>query len=386
MAEHNLTSYVEAMLADMVESDASDMYLTVQCPPYLRVGEELKPFESPPLRKDDIEHLLSAMLTPKQLTEFHEKLELNIAFNWKSSSRFRLNCFYQQFNPGIVIRRVRTDLPTLEKLRLPALYAELSILKQGLVLLASPSGSGKSTSLAAMLNHRNEHGAGHILTIEDPIEYVHPHKKCIITQREVGMDTYSFHSALRNALRQRADVVAIGEIRDRETMEHAINFAETGHLCIATLHSTNTCQAIERAISFFPEELHNHMRFSLSQNLKAIISQRLVENMEHKRSLATEILLNEGLIRTLIQDGATHDIKELMVRQKFNGTHTLDDSLLDLYRKGLIKAEVALAESDNPTNLKLRLKQQLAEHHPLTLGGPDGEELTLQQDEPTPEV
>jgi twitching motility protein PilU len=352
--------YLEELLDHMVENESSDLYLTVGIPPSVRTGEKITFLDAPALSLSDINKIVDELLNDAKKQEFESTLELNIALVGKNKSRFRANFFHQRENIGLVIRRINTIVPTLESLHLPPICGQLAMKKKGLILFASPSGSGKTTSVASMLGYRNMHGSGHILTIEDPIEFVHEHNGCIITQREVGADTYSYGMALRNALRQRADVVVIGEVRDRETMEHAINFAETGHLCIATVHSNNSYQAIERVINFFPEEFHRHILFTLSQNLEAIISQKLVANIAGGRSLAIEILLNIGLVRNLINDGRIMDIKEHMAKQRVHGMQTFDQELMDLVARGVITEEVALMEADNSANLKLKIKQEQA--------------------------
>ncbi|MDE3061331.1 MAG: PilT/PilU family type 4a pilus ATPase, partial [Pseudomonadota bacterium] len=250
-----------------------------------------------------------------------------------------------------------TNIPTLESLKLPKVYGDLIMEKRGLILMVGPTGSGKSTSLAAMLEHRNLNGTGHIVTVEDPVEFLHRHKHCIITQRDVGIDTYSFAIGLKNALRQTPDVIVIGEIRDKDTMEHAIVFAETGHLCLATLHANNTHQAIERVINFFPEEKHKQVLLNLSLNLKAILSQRLVYTTDDKRTAAIEIMLNQGLVRNLIHEGHVKDLRDCIEKSHDYGMQTFDQALIDMYARGAITEEVALAESDNPANLRLAIKQ-----------------------------
>lgn len=358
MSRVGMQGALAPILETMIKRDASDLYLTVGYPPAFRYMDTiLKEENAIALTQEAIEQLLNEILNDEKSNEFLSTLELNLAITWQEESRFRVNVFRQQHHTGIVIRRIKTEIPTLESLGLPPLYAQLAMRKKGLVLIASPSGSGKSTSLAAMVGHRNKEGSGHIITIEDPIEFIHEHQGCIITQREVGIDTYSYGMALKNALRQRADVVVIGEIRDRETMEHAINFAETGHLCIATLHSNNAPQAIERVINFFPEEFHKHALATLSQNLEAILSQKLIPNKQSTRTIAIEIMLNVGLIRNLIYDGKIIEIRDHMEKQQGQGMQTFDMALLELYQKGIITEEAAIAEAENAANLRLRIRQ-----------------------------
>lgn len=342
----------------MVKQDASDMYLTVGYPPSIRNKEnKVVPMTKITLRQADVEKLIEEILDDEKKQEFESTLELNMSIAREDGSRFRLNFLRQQQRSGIIIRRINTDIPTIEDLELPEIYAKMILKKRGLIILASPGGSGKSTSMAAMLGHRNSHGYGHILTIEDPIEFVHEHSKCIFTQREVGMDTFSYGMALKNALRQRADVIAIGEIRDREAMDHAIRFAETGHLCVATLHANNATQAVDRIVNFFPDESRGYVLSTLSQNLLAVFSQRLVPTISKERTLAIEVLLNEGLIKSLIADDKMSDLKEAVERAKGRGMQTFDQALVDLYANGVISMDTAIKEADNPSALKLKLNQ-----------------------------
>jgi len=284
-------------------------------------------------------------------------MEFNLSVHRRDGSRFRFNFFRQQQYTGIVIRKINTIIPTLDDLELPEIYKRVALKKRGLIIMASPGGSGKSTSMAAIIDHRNQNSSGHIITIEDPIEYVHKHKKCIITQREVGTDTESFSTALKNALRQRADVIAIGEVRDRESMEHAIRFAETGHLCIATIHSNNASQAIDRIVNIFPDDARAYILGTLSQNLVSIFSQRLVPNLEKGLSPAVEILLNEGLIKNLIMDDKINEIKEAMERSREVGMQSFDQSLYDLFLNHQITLDTAVSDAENPSALRLRANQ-----------------------------
>lgn len=348
---------IDELLGVCVEKNATDIYLTAGAPPVLRFGSRIEPFSEAPLAEEDITQALMGLVSPEIIEEFHSTLEYNTAINWKNGVRFRVNIFRQRQHTGIVLRRIQTNIPSLADLGLPKIYSDLIMDKRGLILVVGPTGSGKSTSLAAMLEHRNIHGSGHIVTVEDPIEYMLEHKQCIITQRDIGIDTYSFGIALKNALRQTPDVIVIGEIRDKETMEHAIVFAETGHLCLATLHANNANQAIERVINFFPEERHRQVLLNLSLNLKAILSQRLVQNVHNNRSIALEILLNQGLIRNLIQEGRVKEIKEFIEKGRDEGMQTFDQALIDLFVAGEITEDMALAESDNPANLRLAIKQ-----------------------------
>jgi twitching motility protein PilU len=348
---------LDPLLEQMVIRRGSDLYLTYGCPPSLRLSDSIINLDNQPLTDEAIQVFLSELLDEEKLEEFEGTLELNTSINWHDRARFRINVFRQQAHNGIVFRRINTDIPTIESLGLPKVYADLIMQKRGLILVVGQTGSGKSTSLAAMIGHRNRNGNGHIITIEDPIEFVHQHQGCIVSQRDVGIDTYSYGIALKNALRQRPDVVLIGEIRDRETMEHAITFSETGHLCVATMHANNSNQAIERVLNFFPEEKQAQVRLNLSLNLRGILSQRLVLNKHGQRSLAVEVMQNTGLIKTLIEEGKIREIKELMERGRNEGMVTFDQCLFDLYLQGLISEEVAIAEADNAANLRLNIKQ-----------------------------
>ena len=353
----SIAEHIDHYLALMVEQRASDLYLTYDAPPSLRIAERITALSDAALTDEDIRRFTDQLLTPTQKDEFESTLELNTAISWKGSARFRINVFRQQLHEGLVLRRIQTDIPTIESLHLSPLYADLIMARRGLILVVGPTGSGKTTSLAAMVGHRNLHGDGHIITIEDPIEYVHHHERCIITQRDVGIDTYSFAIALKNALRQRPDVVVIGEIRDREVMEQALYFAETGHLCLATLHANNASQAIERITNFFPEDRHPQILLNLSLNLRAILSQRLITNLKSARSLIMEIMLNNGLIKQLIEEGKIRQIHEMIEKGSGEGMITFDQCLLKLVADGILSAEMAIAESDNPANLRLQLKQ-----------------------------
>jgi twitching motility protein PilU len=347
----------EYLIEEFIHEGASDLYLTVGAMPSMRFEGQIKSHGTEKLVEDDIRTFLKTIVSDEIIEEFESTLEYNTAINWKGRARFRVNLFRQRQYTGIVLRRIQTVIPTLESLKLPQIYADLIMEKRGLILVVGPTGSGKSTSLASMLNHRNHHGDGHIVTIEDPVEFILEHKNCIITQRDIGIDTYSFGIGLKNALRQSPDIIVIGEIRDRETMEHAIVFSETGHLCLATLHANNANQAVERVINFFPEEKHKQILLNLSLNLKAILSQRLVHNHAGNRSIALEILLNQGLIRSLIQEGRVKEIKECIEKSRDLGMQSFDQALIDLFANGVIAEEVALAESDNPANLRLAIKQ-----------------------------
>jgi twitching motility protein PilU len=362
MPELTINKYLD----ELVKSNCSDLYLTVGFAPCLRSKDnKLIPLSDNVFQQADIDRIIREVLNDEKLEEFEATLELNVPVERADKSRFRFNFFRQQQKNGLVIRRINTKIPTIAELGLPDIYAKMAMKKRGLIILASPGGSGKSTSMAAMVGHRNANGSGHILTIEDPIEYVHEHRQCILTQREVGTDTFSYGMALKNALRQRADVIAIGEIRDRDAMDHALRFAETGHLCIATLHSNNASQAIDRIVNFFSEDARPYILTTLSQNLLSIFSQRLVPNLTGGSSLAVDILLNEGLVRNLIAEDKINEIKDALTRGYDVGMRTFDQSLFDLLVKNKISLETALSEAENPASLKLKISQN--NHSPIDM-------------------
>lgn len=352
--------HVNTLLEDMVTRRASDLYLTYDSPAALRINDNIVAVNRSSLHDEDIQRYISQLLSPEQQDEFHSTFELNMALNFSDTARFRVNVFRQQGHHGIVIRRIENNIPTIESLKLPPIYGELAMLKRGLILVSGQTGAGKSTSLAAMVGHRNTYGQGHIITVEDPIEFVHQHDKCIITQRDVGLDTYSYALALKNALRQRPDLVVIGEVRDREVMEQAIYFAETGHLCIATIHANNASQTIERVINFFPEDRHPQILLNLSLNLRATLSQRLMRTLDGGRTLALEIMLNRGLIKQHIELGKIRQLREMIEKGAMDGMQTFDQHLFDLYQRRIIGEEVALAESDSVANLRMQIQNHKA--------------------------
>lgn len=344
-------------LTKMKEMGASDLYLTHGFPPTLRVENALVPVHPVPLDEEAINDILASILTARQQRDFESRMELNTALDMGAYGRFRVNVYKQRQVPGLVIRRIISTIPSLEELKLPPILAELALEKRGLVLVTGMTGSGKSTTLASMLNFRNEREQGHILTIEDPIEYYHEHKKSVITQREVGVDTESYALALKNALRQRPDVILIGEIRDHIVMEQALTIAETGHLCLATLHTNNAYQAIERIVNFFPEEFHAQVRLNLAMNLKAIVSQRLVQAVGGGLVPALEVLVNQGLVRELVQRGDYDKITDLMEQNTPIGMCSFDQSLLNLYAQGLITEETAISQSDRSSDMAVKIRQ-----------------------------
>ncbi|MGH1399000.1 MAG: PilT/PilU family type 4a pilus ATPase [Alphaproteobacteria bacterium] len=341
----------------MAEYKASDLYLTVGAPPTLRVEDDLIEIAGQSLSINDINEILNAVLTVRQKREFEAAMELNTSLDMGEHGRFRVNILRQRQAPALVIRRVVSNIPSFSDLKLPRMFETLSMEKRGLVLLTGMTGSGKSTSLASMVDYRNANKKGHIITIEDPIEYFHEHKKSVVTQREIGVDTQSYASALKNTLRQRPDVILIGEIRDREVMEQALTISETGHLCLATIHTNNAYQAIERIVNFFPDEQGQQVRLNLSMNLKAIISQRLLPGIEKTLVPAVEVMLNQGLVRELILRGDVPKIQEIMEQTNQSGMCSFDQSILELYAQGLITEDVALRNSDKPSDLKIRIRQ-----------------------------
>ena len=339
----------------MVEMEASDLYLTVARPPMYRVDGKVRG-EGNQFSPADLENLAHSVMNEKQRREFAECQEMNLATSLAGVARFRVNIFQQRGSVGMVIRRIKADVMSVDELGLPAILKDIVMTKRGLVLVVGATGSGKSTTLAAMIDHRNANEAGHIITIEDPIEFVHRHKQSIVTQREVGFDTHSFQAALKNTLRQAPDVILIGEIRDTETMEAAITFAETGHLCLGTLHSNNANQAIERIMNFFPIERHAQIYLQLSLNLRSIISQRLIPSVDGKRVVALEVLMDTPRIKDLIKKGNVDLLKEAMEQGIQEGCQTFDQALFGLYRDGKISLDQALIHADSANNLRLKIK------------------------------
>lgn len=347
---------IRDLLKTMVAREGSDMYLTVDAPPIYRIHGNTHPTDDPPFNNEQLEALALALMRGPQRSEFEEKMEMNLALYYKELGRFRVNIFRQRGNVGLVFRHIKADIQDVAALGLPPIIKDLALTKRGLILVVGSTGSGKSTTLAAMVDHRNTVAAGHIISVEDPIEFVHHHKKCLITQREVGFDTHSFHNALKNTLRQAPDVILIGEIRDTETMEAAITFAETGHLCLGTLHSNNANQAIERIMNFFPVERHQQIYLQMSLNLRAIISQRLVPSMDGRRVPALEIMLDTPRVKDLIKKAEVDTLKEAMEQGVEEGCQTFDYVLFKLYREGKVSLEQALINADSANNLRLRIK------------------------------
>lgn len=346
----------EKMLHQLASQDGSDLYLATGAPPSAKFQGELVTLSDVCFKPGEVRAIAEAIMDKEKKAEFESKLEMNLAISLSGIGRFRVNIFKQRNEVSIVARNIKTVIPKFEDLRLPDVLKEVVMVKRGLVLFVGGTGSGKSTSLAALIDYRNEHSSGHIITIEDPVEFVHRHKKSIINQREVGVDTHSFHEALKNTLRQAPDVILIGEIRDKETMEHALAFSETGHLVISTLHANNANQAIDRIINFFPEERRGQLLVDLGNNLKCFVSQRLIPTVDGKRCAAVEVMMGTLTIRDMIKRGQFELIKGVMEKSKELGMQTFDSALFDLVQEGLISEEDAIKNSDSPTDLGLKLR------------------------------
>ncbi len=348
---------LNSLLSMMVKNKASDLFITAGREPSIKVNGKIHAVNKNPLTAQQTKSLTYSIMTDAQQKEFDETKECNFAISAKRIGRFRVSAFIQRDAVGMVLRRIETNIPTLDSLFLPTIIQDLSMAKRGLVIFVGATGTGKSTSLAAMIGYRNNHGDGHIISIEDPIEYMHDHNRCIITQREVGIDTESYPIALKNTLRQAPDVILIGEIRTRETMEHAIAFAETGHLCLSTLHANNANQALDRIIHFFPEDYREQILMDLSLNLKAVIAQQLIPKSDgNGRRAAIEVMLNSPLAAEMIRKGEVHKLKELMKRSNELGMITFDQHLYQLYEEGVISYENALAYADSANDVRLMIK------------------------------
>ena len=339
----------------LVMKDGSDLYLTVGAKPSAKFQGTLKPIDTNDLTDQDVKDIAYSVMNEEQIQAFEHKPEMNLAISDPGVGRFRVNIFKQRNTLSMVIRNIKIDIPSFESLKLPVILQKLVMAKNGLILFVGGTGSGKSTSLASLIDYRNTNSAGHIITIEDPIEYVHSHKKSIINQREVGVDTDSYEDALKNTLRQAPDVILIGEIRDAETMEHALAFAETGHLAISTLHANNANQAIDRIINFFPEERHNQLLNDLSLNIQGFISQRLVPTIDDKRCAAVEVLLGTPIVRDVIKRGGVSELKEIMEKSANLGMQTFDHALLELFNQGRISEDEAIRNADSANNLRLKI-------------------------------
>lgn len=357
MERDQASKFVNDLLRLMISRNGSDLFLTADFPPAIKIDGKVTKVSPQPLTGQHTLQLARAVMNDKQAAEFERTKECNFAIAPSGIGRFRVNAFMQMGHVGLVFRTIPAALPTIDGLNLPAVLKDVAMTKRGLVIFVGATGSGKSTSLAAIVDYRNENSQGHIITIEDPVEFVHPHKNCIITQREVGIDTDGWEMALKNTLRQAPDVILMGEIRDRETMEHAVAFAETGHLCLATLHANSSNQALDRIINFFPEERRAQLLMDLSLNLKSMVSQRLIPRQEGRgRVAAVEILLNTPLVSDLIFKGEVGEIKELMKRSRELGMQTFDQALFDLYEAGSISYEDALRNADSVNDLRLQIK------------------------------
>jgi twitching motility protein PilU len=371
MERDQASKFMFDLLRLMVSKGGSDLFITAGFPPAIKIDGKMTPVSSQALTGNHTADLARAIMNDKQAAGFELSKEANFAISPGDLGRFRVSAFMQMGCVGMVLRVITTTIPRFEDLELPDVLKDVIMTKRGLVIMVGATGSGKSTTLAAMVGYRNENSYGHIITIEDPVEFVHPHRNCVITQREVGVDTDSFEAALKNSLRQAPDVIQIGEIRDRETMEHAIAFAETGHLCLATLHANSANQALDRIINFFPEERRQQLLMDLSLNLKGLISQRLIPKKETKgRVVAMEILLNSPLISDLIFKGEVHEIKEIMKKSRELGMQTFDQALFDLHELDKISYEDALRNADSVNDLRLNIKlhSKNAKNRDLTAG------------------
>ena len=348
---------IQDWLHKLHDAKGSDLFVTVGAPPCIKVNGKIKPLTREALTHEMVHDIIDSIMTADQRQEFQTSHECQFAVSLEGVARFRVSAFYQRNSVGMVCRRIETKIPSFQELDLPESLSELSMQKRGIIILVGATGTGKSTTLAAMLGYRNMEASGHIITIEDPIEFVHKHRKSLVTQREVGIDTESFEVALKNTLRQAPDVILIGEIRTREAMEHAITFAETGHLCLTTLHANNANQAMDRILHFFPEDRHPQILLDLSFNLKGVVAQQLVPSVDgDRRHVALEILLNTPLIQEKIRKGKIEELKELMKDSRHHGMMTFDQSLLELYQEGMVSYEEALRHADSPNDLRLAVK------------------------------
>lgn len=378
--EEQAHAYMMKLLTTMNQAGGSDLFIAHDFPPSMKVNGDMQPMTGQKLTGDVTRVLAHALMNETQRADFAKDMECNFAIGVPNVSRFRVNVLMQQGYVGMVIRTIAAEIPNFEKLHLPEVLKEVIMHKRGLVLVVGGTGSGKSTSLAAMIDHRNRTSKGHIITVEDPVEYVHQSKLSLVTHREVGVDTHSWHHALKNTLRQAPDVILIGEIRDAETMEHAIAFAETGHLCLGTLHANSTNQTIDRIINFFPDERRNQLLMDLSANLRAIVSQRLIRTIDGKgRRAAIEILLNTQMVSELIFKGEFHEIKPIMEKSRELGMRTFDWALFELYNEGHISYEDAIRNADSANELRLNIKLKSKRGEPNPSGG-----MNLSFDKSTP--
>ncbi|MEE4144153.1 MAG: PilT/PilU family type 4a pilus ATPase [Halieaceae bacterium] len=374
---------IEQLLERVVQDGASDGFISAGAPPSIKVDGELRPIDDRPLTEEETRELVLSTMREDQKQDFLQHHECNYALSYEDLGRFRASAFVQRGKCGLVVRRIQTDIPTIDELGLPPIIKELSMTKRGLVIFVGATGTGKSTSLAAMVGYRNQNSHGHIISIEDPIEYIHEHGNCIVTQREVGMDTESFDVALKNTLRQAPDVIMIGEVRSAETMAQALTFAETGHLCLCTLHANNANQALDRIQSFFPAEMHSQVWMDLSLNLKSMVAQQLLPRKDGKgRAPVVEVLLNTPLVADYIRKGEVHLIKDLMSKSTELGMQTLDQSLVKAYKDGIISKEDALRYADSANDVRLQIKMLDKAAPGARSGG--GEGLGLSYDTPDP--
>jgi twitching motility protein PilU len=378
MSDFDFTSFLKLM----VHKKASDLFITAGVPPSLKLQGRIVPVTQSPLSVQQARDMVLNVMTPGQREEFEKTHECQFAISAQGVGRFRVSCFYQRNCVGMVLRRIESKIPTIEELNLPPVIQQLAMTKRGIIIFVGGTGTGKSTSLASMIGYRNQNSSGHIITIEDPIEYVHKHEGCIITQREIGIDTDNWENALKNSLRQAPDVIMIGEVRTRETMEHAINFSETGHLCLCTLHANNANQAMDRILHFFPEDHRSQLLMDLSLNLKGVVAQMLIPTPDGKaRRVAVEVLLGTPLVQDYIRQGDIHKLKEVMKESTLLGMKTFDQSLVELYQAGEISYEDALRHADSSNEVRLRIKlSQGGDAHTLSQGMDDvGVEETTDQ-------
>ena len=367
----------DKLLKIVVEKGASDLFITAGKPPTVKINGKLFAAGKNTLSPEQSRDLVYGVMNQEQQTEFHDSHELNFAINTRGLGRFRVSAFYQRNLVGMVLRRIEVNIPLISDLGLPSIIEDLAMTKRGLIVFVGATGTGKSTSLAAMIGHRNENSSGHIISIEDPIEFIHQHRGCIVTQREVGVDTESFEVALKNTLRQAPDVIMIGEVRTRETMEHAVTFAETGHLCLCTLHANNANQALDRIIHFFPSDRHDQIWMDLSLNLRAMVAQQLIPTVDGQgRQAAVEVLLNTPLVSDHIRKGEVHLLKELMSKSNEQGMQTFDQALYKLYSDGEVTYDAALTHADSPNDLRLMIKLGSGDNDPM--GAADA--LTIEED------
>jgi len=369
LSEEQAKSYMVKLLGAMTRAGGSDLFVSKDFPPSMKIQGKMQPLATQKLTAEVTRELAHALMSERQRAEFARELECNFSLAIPDLARYRVNVFVQQLNVGMVIRTIPNDMPSFEQLGLPETFKEIVMTKRGMVLVVGATGSGKSTSLAAMIDHRNRSSPGHIITIEDPVEFIHQSQMSLVTHRDIGLDTHSWHHALKNTLRQAPDVILIGEIRDAETMEHAIVFAETGHLCMSTLHSNSASQTLDRIINFFPEERRKQLLMDLSSNLKSIISQRLVRKEDGSgRIAAIEILLNTPIVSDKLLKGEFHELKEIMGKSREQGMRTFDYSLFELYDNGVIAYDEAIRNADSANELRLNIKLNSKRTPPSTTG------------------